>query len=576
MGSNRSAPINKMDDRYSMRAPLRPIGRSASPVAPPHAADDPLVELARIVSGRPAASESSPRRRGASLSDEPGMSEADLARDLEAELLSDLQASLAAVGQAHDLAPVDDGPSFTDEAYVTEQYRDDPMPEAEPFGFDPEPPVVEEPPARAGSLFVADEEPDDLRPYRPQQRQAFAPPPSPPVPNTSADFDHLGLRRGKRAGGPAYNPNALAPEPTLAPPQPRQVRDVAVRPVAHEPFEAVARQTFDGPAAEDGFRAVEDFDGRHRSEPPAFAAENEEDFHYAPIVGPAPSRRSRGRLGTILMGLVAVGVAAAAFLYFRDGTATGAPPLILADASPVRQMPANPTAPEPPNAIFARIDPTEGGAPVNMGAGAETPVDPAANTPPRTDGISNLIGGPAAGVDAADDRRLVRTVVMAPDGTIVNNLAGDPGIAPAPLTTAPATGAAAPGTPVPPANVTAADTTTTLPPLAPAEITPNPVAAVPAAGTPAATPAAGTGIAAGWYVQVSSQTTEAAARDDIAAFRARAPSLLAARNAVIPTATVGGVVRYRVQFGPASQAEALSLCNSLKAVGIDCLTANNP
>ena len=109
-------------------------------------------------------------------------------------------------------------------------------------------------------------------------------------------------------------------------------------------------------------------------------------------------------------------------------------------------------------------------------------------------------------------------------------------------------------------------------------VPPTPVAAAPAtAGTPAAAPAAGTGITPGWYVQVSSQVTEAAARNDIDAFRARAPSLLGSRNAVIPTATVGGVVRYRVQFGPAaSQTEAQSLCNSLKAAGIDCITANNP
>jgi hypothetical protein len=572
LGSNRSAPINKMDDRYSMRAPLRPIGRSASPVAPPHAADDPLVELARIVSGRPAASESSPRRRGASLSDEPGMSEADLARDLEAELLSDLQASLAAVGQAHDLAPVDDGPSFTDEAYVTEQYRDDPTPEAEPFGFDPEPTVVEEPPAPAGSLFVANEEPDDLRPYRPQQRQPYVPP-SPAVPQPSADFDHLGLRRGKRAGGPAYNPRALAPEPTLGPPQHRQTREVPVRPVAQEPFEAVARQTFDGPSVEDDSRVVDDIDGRNRVEPPAFAAENEEDFRYAPIVGPGPSRRSRGRLGTILMGLVAVCVAAAAFLYFRDGTTTGAPPVILADASPVRQVPANPTAPEPPNAVEVRIAGTQGTPDVVMGAGPETPIDPAANGAPPADGITTLIGDPATPAGAVDDRRLVRTVVMAPDGTIVNNLAGDPGIAPAPLTTVSAPPpAGVPAAAVPPVTT---ETTTPLAPLAATDVTPTPVAAT-TGGAPAATPAAGTGIASGWYVQVSSQTTEAAARDDIAAFRARAPALLAARNAVIPTATVGGVVRYRVQFGPGSQAEAQSLCNSLKAVGIDCITANNP
>ncbi|MCW5713888.1 MAG: SPOR domain-containing protein [Bauldia sp.] len=566
-----------MDDRYSMRAPLRPIGRGANPVAPPPADDDPLVELARIVSGRPAAAaEPAPRRRGASLADEPGMSEADLARDLEAELLSDLQASLAAVGEAHDHAPVDEDPTFTDEAYVTEQYRDDPVPEDEPYAFDPEPAADEPPPA--GSLFVADQEPDDLRPYRPQ--------PAPPAAAQGAEFDHLGMRGGKRAGGPAYYPRALIPEPAAPPPQPAaRGRSVPVRPVAHEPFEAVARQTFDAPGAEPDFRGIDDFDDRARVEAPAFA-EEEEDFRFAPIVAAEPPRRRRGRLGTVLMGLVAVGVAAAAYVYFRDGTATGAPPLILADTSPVRQVPENPTAPEPPNAIYARIDPTEGAAPVVLGAGAEVPVDPAANTPPADDGITTLIGGPAAGVDVADDRRVVRTVVLAPDGTIVNNLAGERGIEPAPLAT-PAGGATTPATPDPatapatPAATTppaaAADTTTTPPALAQTDVAPAPVAAAPAAGTPAATPAAGTGIAAGWYVQVSSQTTEAAARADIAAFRARAPSLLGSRNAVIPTATVAGVVRYRVQFGPAaSQTEAQSLCNSLRAAGIDCWVANNP
>lgn len=67
-----------------------------------------------------------------------------------------------------------------------------------------------------------------------------------------------------------------------------------------------------------------------------------------------------GRLGTVLMGLVAIGVAAGAYFYFQgDDTATGGPPLILADTSPVRMAPGAPMAPEPANAVIARIDPTE-------------------------------------------------------------------------------------------------------------------------------------------------------------------------------------------------------------------------
>jgi hypothetical protein len=70
--------------------------------------------------------------------------------------------------------------------------------------------------------------------------------------------------------------------------------------------------------------------------------------------------------------------------------------------------------------------------------------------------------------------------------------------------------------------------------------------------------------------------TEAAARADVDAFRARAPTLLASRNAVIPTAMVNGVLRYRVQFAATSDADAQTLCNNLKAAGIDCWVANNP
>ncbi|MGV8840579.1 MAG: SPOR domain-containing protein [Bauldia sp.] len=551
-----------------MRAPLRPLGRGANPVAPPPAEDDPLVELARIVSGRSAAPEPAPRRRASSLADEPGMSEADLARDLEAELLSDLQASLAAVGDAHDRAPdSDEASTFTDEAYVTEQYRQEPVFDDGPY-FDPEPPAAEEPPAETGSLFVAEEEPEDLRPYRPQSRQVQ--PAAPPAVEPTGDFGHLSLRRNKQrpSGGPAYNPRALAQEAIPVAPAPVQ----PPRGVAHEPFEVVARQSFDGPASEPDFRAIDEFDDRLRAEP-ALGADAEEDFRFAPIVAPEPPRRSRGRLGTVLMGLVAVGVAAGAYFYFQgDEAATGGPPLILADTSPVRMAPENPTAPEPANAVIARIDPTETGAPVVLGAGAETPVDPAANAPPP-DALTTLLGAPADPAAAADDRRIVRTVVMAPDGTIVNNLAGDPGIAPAPIP------AATPATTTTPATP---DPVVTTPPATPdpVMVTPAPVAAAPAAATtaatPAATPPAGTGIPAGYYVNVSSQVTEAAARADVDAFRARAPTLLASRNAVIPTATVNGVLRYRVQFAATSDADAQTLCNNLKAAGIDCWVANNP
>lgn len=56
--------------------------------------EDPLVELARIVAGRPGANGDGGRRRTDLADDDRAPAEADLARDLEAELLSDLQSSL--------------------------------------------------------------------------------------------------------------------------------------------------------------------------------------------------------------------------------------------------------------------------------------------------------------------------------------------------------------------------------------------------------------------------------------------------------------------------------------------------
>lgn len=105
--------------------------------------------------------------------------------------------------------------------------------------------MAEEPPVETGSLFVAEAEPEDLRPYRPQSRHgqpAAAPPPVEP----SGDFGHLSLRRNKQRppGGPAYNPRALAQEAIPVAPSPVQ----PPRGVAQEPFEAVGAESFHGPA----------------------------------------------------------------------------------------------------------------------------------------------------------------------------------------------------------------------------------------------------------------------------------------------------------------------------------------
>ena len=95
-----------MPDRYDPKLSVRPAGdRKPSEKAEGQGpeADDPLAELARIVSGRadPVATsgmtEKSAVRVPPTSQPQPLPSEADLARDLESELLNELQASFSMI-----------------------------------------------------------------------------------------------------------------------------------------------------------------------------------------------------------------------------------------------------------------------------------------------------------------------------------------------------------------------------------------------------------------------------------------------------------------------------------------------
>jgi hypothetical protein len=66
-----------MNNRVAARRVLRPVRGVSEPVAPEPAEEDPLVELARIVSGQSALD--APRRRP-QLAEEPGMSGGPRAR----------------------------------------------------------------------------------------------------------------------------------------------------------------------------------------------------------------------------------------------------------------------------------------------------------------------------------------------------------------------------------------------------------------------------------------------------------------------------------------------------------------
>src|SRR5688572_14472750 len=88
-----------MSDRFDPKPSARPTGGRSGPGG---AAEDPLAELARIVSGRspfdpPAAKPDRPTASAGNSQHGPLPSEAELARDLEAELLNELQASFSTI-----------------------------------------------------------------------------------------------------------------------------------------------------------------------------------------------------------------------------------------------------------------------------------------------------------------------------------------------------------------------------------------------------------------------------------------------------------------------------------------------
>ncbi len=105
---------------------------------------------------------------------------------------------------------------------------------------------------------------------------------------------------------------------------------------------------------------------------------------------------------------------------------------------------------------------------------------------------------------------------------------------------------------------------------------PAPATPAPAAPT-AAAPAAAGSIPAGTYVvQVTSQRSQAAARDAYSGLQRRFPQVLGNQNAVIVAAEIpdrGTFYRARIPMN--SRDAAISLCESLQAAGGDCFVRRN-
>jgi hypothetical protein len=301
----------------------------------------------------------------------------------------------------------------------------------------------------------------------------------------------------------------------------------------------------------------------------------------------------RGGMMTVaaVLALAVVGTGGAfAYRTYMGSPRSGEPPIIHADASPTKVVPApsgDGTAKVPDRMATGgaeKIVPREE-APVDVNAGprqvfpplnqnANPPtaaIAPPAAKPPAAPAASG--GAPASGTLAGDEPRKIRTLAVKGDpADVAATPAPKPAAPPRPVPS-PAAARGAPA-PSPAANANAsANAPLSLSPQAtqPAPVEPR---SKMASTNPAQAVSNG---AAGYVVQVSSQRTEADAQASYRGLQGKFPSVLGSRAALIKRADLGDKgVYYRAMVGPfGSSEEAAQVCGNLKTAGGQCVVQKN-
>jgi hypothetical protein len=311
---------------------------------------------------------------------------------------------------------------------------------------------------------------------------------------------------------------------------------------------------------------------------------------------PAPKKRSSGLMTVAAVLALAVVGTGAAFAYrtFVGSPRSGEPPIIRADNSPTKVMPAqSEVAAKTPD----RMPSGDGGE--KLVSREETPVDVTARSggprvvfpplnpnsnPPQVASVSPngaTLATAANGTMPNNEPRRVRTLAVKGDAAENGGLptgATAPPARPGPTTRS----VAAPAT-VPAAAVPQAAAGSRNPALANASAN-TPMSLAPQAGDPAPTrlaatnPAQSAPVASGGYlVQVSSQKNEADAQASFRALQGKFPNVLGSKSPVIRRADLGEKgVYYRAMVGPfGSSDEASQFCGSLKSAGGQCVVQRN-
>jgi hypothetical protein len=367
----------------------------------------------------------------------------------------------------------------------------------------------------------------------------------------------------------------------------------------HPPPFADVDQPVDPSRYDDALFGPLDADGQHDGQlDPAYS-----DDPYAYQDGydddtEEQGQKRRGGLTTVMaiLALAVVGTGGAfAYRTYVGSARNGEPPIITADTSPTKIVPAaadsnakvpdrlaagdgtekivpREEAPVDVNAN-ARSGPRMVFPPLNQNANPPSPASVAPNSPP--------VANAANGTMPNNQPRPIKTFTVRgdqPDGAALPVTAAPAATKPAPPTRA--TAAPPRGTPAAANANASASTPLSLSPQAAQQRAETAAEARTLSATNAPGQVATTGstpAGGGYLVQVSSQRNEADAQASYRVLQGKFPSVLGSHSPVIKRADLGDKgVYYRAMVGPfGSPEEASHFCSSLKSAGGQCVIQKN-
>jgi hypothetical protein len=304
--------------------------------------------------------------------------------------------------------------------------------------------------------------------------------------------------------------------------------------------------------------------------------------------------KRRGGMVTVVVVLaLAVLGTGAAFAYrtYVGSPRGGEPPIIKADTSPTKVVPAPSDGSAKLPDRMATTDGTEKivpreEAPVDLNAKSGPrvvfpPLNPN-GSPPSAASVAPSAAPPATSANGTmpnSEPRKIKTLTVRgdqPDGDAMPVTSGSPQPAAKPAPAARTTAASPPRNPPSSANASANAPLS----LVPQGAQPAPAAAEPRTRIATTTPAQSAAPApsgGGYVVQVSSQRNEADAQASYKALQGKFPTVLGSHEPLIKRADLGEKgVYYRAMVGPfGTPEEASQFCGSLKTAGGQCVVQRN-